>query len=330
MLQTEPFRDPADRARASGTGGSLQGIYVSVSRCHAGEDCASGKPGASQRPDRRSGRHAAPDCQQMALSLLGRAAARPARATPGWATSPLFPPDAVVAIKALACELPSVVACPWRIGLLLICVRRRWRAALSRKSAAPRCGVGLARTHCALGAIAVGSSPATRSLPARPARSSISISVAGKVQRWGRGITCSASTRRPASRRDGGNIRRCRRHPGARPMSSTNMCVSVPWPISLHGMCIGPDCSGAASKGIALPRSIAWSVRSWGRSLTGRHAACSWSTTARATAADAPPTVFAPNGRTLYGSHADPCELAQPTRGVLLCRPAEAAHAEHL
>ena len=107
-----------------------------------------------------------------------------------------------------------VAAFPWHDGLSPSCDRRQWRAVLWQESVAQRSGAGLARTHCVRGAIAAGYSRAIRSLPAKPAVSSISTNVGGKVQRWGRAITCSASTRRPASKQDGANIVHCRPAPG--------------------------------------------------------------------------------------------------------------------
>jgi hypothetical protein len=130
-----------------------------------------------------------------------------------------------------------VVACPWRISRSQSCGRKRWQAESSRRSAAQRCGAGLVRTHCVLGGIAVGSSRATRSLPPRRVGSG----AAGKVQSWGRAITYSASMRRPASRQGGGNTGHCRRHQGVRSISSMNTHGQALWPISPHGMCIGPD-----------------------------------------------------------------------------------------
>ncbi len=67
------------------------------------------------------------------------------------------------------------MAFPWLAGLWRNCARRRWPAASLPRSAAPRFGAGLARTHYAPGAIAAGSFPAPRSSPARLAASSICI-----------------------------------------------------------------------------------------------------------------------------------------------------------
>ena len=138
----------------------------------------------------------------------------PRRGAARRATSPLFPPASWSRSRRL------LVSCRSRRGLPLA----RWSVAeiaaggvadgIVARSAAPRSGAGLARTHCARGAIAAGSFRAIRSSPAKPAASSISTNAGGKVQRLGRAITCSAPTRRPASRQAGANILRCPRGPG--------------------------------------------------------------------------------------------------------------------
>ena len=94
-----------------------------------------------------------------------------------------FSPGVVVAIKALACELPSRRGLPlarWSVAELR---QEAMASGLVQESVARRSGAGLARTHCVRGAIAAGYSRAIRSLPAKPAASSISTNVSGKVQR---------------------------------------------------------------------------------------------------------------------------------------------------
>ena len=84
----------------------MQGVHLTVSRRDAGEDSVAGERGSWQRPDRGSTEYAAPDCQQVASPLLDRPLGWPRRSAAGRAPA-AFPPDVVVAIKALACELPS-------------------------------------------------------------------------------------------------------------------------------------------------------------------------------------------------------------------------------
>ena len=274
-FETEPFCDPTHQAGASRTGGSPQGIYITVPRRGTGEDRAPGERGTWQRSHSGPARHATSDRQQVAPAVLYRSAARSERPTARRATSALFPPNVVVAIKALACELPS------RHGLPLA----RWSVAELRqeavacgivaKTAAPRFGAGLVRTHYAPGAIAAGSFPATRTSPARRVASSICIDAAGKVQRWGHPITCSASMRRPPSRLGSANIRPCPRRRGARSTWSTSMHVSVRWLTSPRGTCTEPGCSAAASARTVSRRSTASSVRSWVGNRIGQRAMCS-------------------------------------------------------
>ena len=158
-----------------------------------------------------------------------------------------FSPNVVVAIKALACELPS------RRGLPLA----RWSVAELRHEAvasgivAQISGTTLWRW---LGQDALRPwrhrswiFPRDLTSPARLAGSSICTSAAGKAQRWGGAITCSASMRRPAFRRGGAHIGRCPQRRGVQSMLSMNTCVPAPWPTSPRGMCIEPGCSAAVS-----------------------------------------------------------------------------------
>ena len=175
----------------SQTGGSLQRVYVTASRRRESEDRAPGEPRAWQRPHSGSAPHATPDRQQVAPAVLHPLAPRPRRPAAWRASSPLFPPVSWLRSRRWLVSYHHVVVCPWLVGPWPTCAGRRWPAALLPGSAAPRSGAGLARTHYAPGAIVVGSFHVTGTSPAGPARSSICTSVAGKVQRWGRAITCS-------------------------------------------------------------------------------------------------------------------------------------------
>ena len=175
-----------------------------------------------------------------------------------------FPPGVVVAMSLplrrrgrLLVSCRRVAAFPWHDGLSLVCDRRQWRAVLRQKSVARRSGAGLARPHCVHGAIATGYSRAIRKLPAKPAVSPISTNAGGKVQRWGRAITYSASTRRPVSRPGGAGIVHCHQPPGARSMLSTNTLEPARWPTSLRGTCSEPSFLVAASARTASQRSSA-------------------------------------------------------------------------
>ena len=105
-------------------------------------------------------------------------------------------------------------ACRWLDGPFRNYARRPSRAALSRRLAVLRFGVGSVRTHCGPGAVVHEYSHAIRNLPERPALLSISTSAAGVVNRWGRAITFSVWTRKPASKPDGANSAPCLPPPG--------------------------------------------------------------------------------------------------------------------
>ena len=117
-------------------------------------------------------------------------------------------------------------------------------------------------TRFAPGAIAAGSFHATRGSPTAPAPSSISISGAGRVARWGRTTTSSRRMRRPASKRGNAGMRR-RRSPRVGPCgSSTNIGGTGPGRIWLRGTSIGHACLDAASRAPASRRLIASSTTS--------------------------------------------------------------------
>lgn len=92
---------------------------------------------------------------------------------------PAFPPSVVVAIQALACELP------FRRGLPLA----RWSVAELRQEAMEsgivakisHCVAGSVRTRCVGGATAAGFFRVIRSLLAKPDAFSTCINAAGKV-----------------------------------------------------------------------------------------------------------------------------------------------------
>ena len=264
------------KAGASRTGGSPQGIYITVPRRGTGEDRAPGERGTWQRSHSGPARHATSDRQQVAPAVLLPIGCPVSNDRPrGGRPARFSPPMSWSRSKRWLVSCRRAMAFPWLAGLSRSCGRRRWPAASLPRSAAPRFGAGLARTHYAPGAIAAGSFPATRSSPARRAASSICTNAAGKVQRWGRAITCSASMRRPPSRLGSANIRPCPRRRGARSTLSTNMHVPVRWLTSPRGTCTEPGCSAAASARTVSRRSTASSVRSWVGNRIVQRAMCS-------------------------------------------------------
>ena len=82
-----------------------------VFRCGAGPDRAVRRRGSGQRRDRGEAGHAAAGGVQVAQTPRPRASGRPDRSASG-RTAPTFSPDVVVAIKALACELPAKTDTP--------------------------------------------------------------------------------------------------------------------------------------------------------------------------------------------------------------------------
>ena len=103
------------------------------------------------------------------------------------------------------------------------------------------------------------------------------------------------------------------------------------WPISPPGMCIAPSYSAAANTRTASRRSSAWSPTSWAKSPMAPPVVCSSSpTTGRPIAAGENCPTTSQMAKHRPGSHADPCQLAQPDRGLLLHRSAQAPHAKRL
>jgi len=143
------------------------------------------------------------------------------------------------------CRVVEAFLCP--AGQWPNYARRRWRAALSRRSVAPPSGAGSARTHCGLGVIGPGSSHAIRTSPARLVGSSIFTSAVGMEPHWDHAITSFVPTRRPPSRPGRANIAHCRPPQGARSTSSTNTRVPAHWLTSPPGTCIAQSCSAVAS-----------------------------------------------------------------------------------
>jgi len=172
------------------------------------------------------------------------------------AASPLFPPASSSRSRLSRVSCRGGVWCRWPAGRCRSADARWSRKASWRRSAAPRCGAGSARMRCDRGAIAVGSSPAIPNSPSRPAGSWISTSAAGKAFRSGLGSTCSAPTKRRASRPGVGVTRRSRQRQVDRGGSRTSTLGPAPGRISLLGTCIAPGCSAAAKPRPASRRSI--------------------------------------------------------------------------
>jgi hypothetical protein len=185
-----------------------------------------------------------------------------------------FPPNVVVAIKALACELPS------RHGLPLA----RWSVAELRQEAVA-CGIVAQISGTTLwrwlGQDAL-----------RPWRHRSWIfprdphfaSKAGRIsdlyrRRWkGEALGPRDYVLRIDEKTSIQAMRR--KHPsspqrqGTRATSSTSMLVPVRWLTLPRGTCIEPDCSAAANARTVSRHSTASSAKSWARNVIGQPAAC--------------------------------------------------------
>lgn len=101
------------------------------------------------------------------------------RARPG--RPPIFPPEVVVQIKAIACELPATRGLPLSRLSSADIVREASAAALSRASAAGPFGDGCMKTPFAFGSTARGSSRAIQTLSSRRDAFLICMPDAGKA-----------------------------------------------------------------------------------------------------------------------------------------------------
>ena len=106
MPRTSPYSIALAEAERDRTRSPRASIYVIVFGSCAGPDRAVRGRGSGQRRDRGAPGHATAGGLQMAQTLLRRASGRLDRSASG-RTAPEFSPDVVVAIKALACELPA-------------------------------------------------------------------------------------------------------------------------------------------------------------------------------------------------------------------------------
>ena len=87
---------------------------------------------------------------------------------------PVFPPDVVVAVKALACELPATAGARWPAGTARIWPAPPSSRASSPRSRAPPSGAGCPPTRSSPGSTGPGSFPAIPTSRARPPASSTS------------------------------------------------------------------------------------------------------------------------------------------------------------
>jgi hypothetical protein len=184
-------------------------------------------------------------------------ASRGSKRSRGAGVQPAFPPDLVVAVKRLACELPATLGLP----LARFTIPELHRAAVERGLVAQISGTTLWRWLSA-DAISPGASTAG-SFPAPPVcgegRARPGSLPPGMAARSGRRNTSSRRTRRRASKRVGVATPR-RPRPRATPSASnTNTNGAGPTRTSPPGACIAPSSSAAATMGPGARRSTSWS-----------------------------------------------------------------------
>ena len=112
----------------------------------------------------------------------------------------LFPPEVVVEVKALACELPSQRQVPLARWSVPEITRHAVESGLVPASAIRPSGAGFTKTPFGLGNTAAGFSRAIQTLPSKPDVSWTFMKVSGRINHCARMNLCSRLTKRPASR----------------------------------------------------------------------------------------------------------------------------------
>ena len=111
----------------------------------------------------------------------------------------LFPPELIVQVKALACELPATWACRFPAGVWPMS-RGSAAAGWWHVSATRRCGAGCMKMPFIRGDIAAGFSPVIQTSWPRPGGCWISIRVSGRTNHCATTSSSFRRMRRPVSR----------------------------------------------------------------------------------------------------------------------------------
>ena len=176
----------------------------------------------------------------------------------------LFPPELVIAVKAIACELPANSACPSPASRFPTSRPRSSTADSWPASPDPPSGNGCRGRHPALAPSALDLPPRPRLRAPRPAGCSTSTRASSKAERLG-------------SRRVRDQLRREDLHPSPPALPSNRLRRAAPAPACgarVHraaapgptwppGMSTGPSCSGGWNRRPVSSRSDAWSIKSW-------------------------------------------------------------------
>ena len=192
----------------------------------------------------------------------------------------------------------------------------------------PRSGAGCTRTRSAPGSTAPGSSRATRSSAPRPGASSICTPGTGRAGGCATTSSCSAPTRRPASRHACASIRACPRAPGSPARVEHEYSRGGAWAylaaLDVHRAKVFGRCehtTGIEPFGrlvdpghvpSPLPQCPARVLDRRQRLLASRPTLCA---TAHSRLPQSGPR-----------SRPSPCQLAQPDRDLLLDRAAQSPH----
>ena len=289
--ENESIPGPVDRAGARGAHRKGAAVYVTVSRCHPGQDRAAGRRGArattsSPRASIRPARSSASGASASAPN-----ASRGWRSSPAAGARPAFPPSVVVDVKALACELPGALR---RAAVALVAggdaagsdgpgARRADQRDHPLALAQPGCDPALAPPQLDLPA-------RPRTSPPRRAGSWISMTGAGRAGLWGHGSTSSRADEKTSIQAR----RRCHPTLPAAPGSADarRARVRAGRRLGLSRRLGCPSGQGLRPLRSARPASrpsTAWSPRSCPKSPTARRTGCSGSWTTGPRIAASPP-----------------------------------------
>ena len=159
----KPIPYPAVACRGRRAVPASHEIYVAVLSGRPGQDDPPRRRRLGQRRDRVVPAYAARSRQPVAQALFRTTPRRAWRISRARAAPGLFPPEVVVQVKALACELPATLGLPLSRFSVADVAQYVRRPGWSRRSATARSGAGSMKTRSVRGSIAVGSFRAIRS-----------------------------------------------------------------------------------------------------------------------------------------------------------------------
>jgi hypothetical protein len=157
--------------------------YTSPYRDGAGQDRVASSARSVQRSHRRAPGYAAPDCEQVAKTLLRESLPRSGRAATRRGSHPLFPPASWFKLRRSPVSFRTASDCPCPGSRSPTSASTLLLKGWSRKSAALACGAGSAAMRCARGNIEAGFSLAIPTLLRRPVASLTCTSALGRTSR---------------------------------------------------------------------------------------------------------------------------------------------------